>query len=161
MGSRSSCRTGSRPLAGASLAGNYYWWGGKADLVNAHDDHARRPIAIPAGGATLSSTCAYGIETEWDFLWVQASIGGWHDLEDPDQRQHHLHARPGAGSAALYGFPEDLCAAGIGGFTDYNASFPDSETETFDLAAFAGKNIWLRFWYMTDWAHHLRGPVRG
>ena len=58
----------------------------------------------------------------------------------------------------LNGFPEDLCAAGIGGFTDYNASFPDPDMETFDLGAFAGKNIWLRFWYMTDWGTTYEGP---
>ena len=42
--------------------------------------------------------------------------------------------------------------------TDYNASFPDPDTETFDLAAFAGKSIWLRLWYMTDWGTTYKGP---
>ena len=44
------------------------------------------------------------------------------------------------------------------GFTDYNANFPDPERETFNLSAYAGQNVLLRFWYMTDWGTTYEGP---
>ncbi len=35
---------------------------------------------------------------------------------------------------------------------------PEPENQAFDLAAFAGKSIKLRLWYMTDWATTDSGP---
>jgi immune inhibitor A len=143
------------PLAVQPL-GSYEWWGGKADETNSMMT-LKNPIAIPAGGATLEFSLAYGIETAWDFLWVQASDDGgatWKTLTNANTQCVHDPDWIGEQN----GFPEDLCGAGLGGFTDYNASFPDFDTETFDLAAFAGKNVLLRFWYMTDWATTYEGP---
>ncbi len=116
----------------------------------------KEPIAIPAGGATFSFDAAYGIETEWDFMWVQASEDGtnWKTLTNANTTCTH----DGSWIGGEYGFPEDLCAAGIGGLTDYNANFPEPDTQTFDLGAFAGKNVWLRLWYMTDWGTTYEGP---
>ncbi len=91
-GSRSSCRR-SVSAAGARWQGENYWWGGKADQANAMMTTAA-PIAIPAGGASLSFDLVYDIEDQWDFLWVQASEDG-DDLEDPDQRQYPVHPRRG------------------------------------------------------------------
>ena len=147
--------TGQAPLPVQPWQGSNYWWGGKADQTNSMMTTAA-PIAIPAGGAALSFDAAYGIETEWDFLWVQASEDGatWTTLTNANTTCDHDPSWIGG----LNGFPEDLCAAGIGGLTDYNASFPAPDTETFDLAAFAGKNIWLRLWYMTDWGTTYEGP---
>ena len=138
--------------------GNYQWWGGKDNLLNAMMI-SKDPIPVPAGGATLVFSSAYGIETEWDFLWVAAGtsptdMSTWHVLTNT----HTVctHAPEWIGGA--YGFPDDLCAAGMGGFTDYNASFPDYGTETFDLTPFAGQNLYLAFWYMTDWGGTYEGP---
>ena len=66
---------GQAPLPVPVWQGDYYWWGGKADLANGMMTTAA-PIAIPAGGATLSFDLAYDIEEEWDFLWIQASTDG-------------------------------------------------------------------------------------
>jgi immune inhibitor A len=136
--------------------GSHYWWGGADELANGQMV-TKAPVAIPAGGATLSFDLVYDIEEEWDFLWVQASEDGgatWKTLTNANTRCDHVKEWVGG----LYGFPEDLCAAGIGGFTGYNENWPDPEAQTFDLAAFAGKNVLLRAWYMTDWGTQLSGP---
>jgi immune inhibitor A len=146
---------GESPLPVPVWQGQHYWWGGKANLANS-GMMTVAPIAIPAGGASLSFDTAYGIETEWDFMWVQASTDGttWTTLTNAHTTCTHVSGWVGGN----YGFPEDLCAAGIGGLTDYNHNFPEPDTEVFDLAAFAGKSILLRFWYMTDWGTTYEGP---
>ena len=135
--------------------GNWQWWGGKADVMNAMMTTVN-PIAIPAGGATLQFDLVYDIEDEWDFLWIQASNDGgatWTTLTNANTQCEHDPGWIGG----EYGFPEDLCAAGIGGFYGWNAAWPEYETQTFDLAAFAGQDILVRFWYMTDWGTTYTG----
>jgi hypothetical protein len=110
----------------------------------------RNPIAIPSSGSTLSVALAYRTEEQWDWLWVQASDDGgatWKTLTNAHTRCDH-HPQWIGGQ---YGFPDDLCAAGIGGFTGASPAFPSYGTEAFSLAAFANKSILIRFWYMTDW----------
>ena len=48
--------------------------------------------ACRIGTNTLTFDTAYGIETEWDFLWVQVSTDSGTHLEYPHQYQHHLYA---------------------------------------------------------------------
>ena len=140
--------------------GNYYWWGGKKDLANAMMTTVN-PIAIPAGGATLSFDLVYDIEDEWDFLWVQVSTipspepsgVAWDTLTNENTKCVHDPSWIGG----LYGFPDDLCGAGLGGFYGYNANWPDPETQAFDLSAYAGQEIYLRLWFMTDWATTYTG----
>ena len=143
------------PLPVPVWQGDYYWWGGQEDLANGTMTTAA-PIAIPAGGATLSFDLAYDIEEEWDFLWVQASTDGqnWTTLTNANTICTHDLSWIGGN----YGFPDDLCAAGIGGFGGSNPEFPDPGSQTMDLGAFAGQNVWLRFWYMTDWGTLYAGP---
>ena len=137
--------------------GDYEWWGGKNNLVNSMMT-TKTPIAIPGGpGSTLNFSAAYDIEEEWDFLWVQASSDNgatWKTLTNDNTLCDH----DGSWIGGLYGFPEDLCAAGIGGLTGYNEAFPDFESQVFSLNAFRGKSILLRFWYMTDWGTTYAGP---
>ena len=136
--------------------GNYQWWGGKTDLLNSMMTTSS-PVVLPSGAITLTFDAAYGIETEWDFLWVQVSADGgttWDTITNTNTTCTHDSGWIGENN----GFPADMCAAGIGGFTDYNASFPDYDTETFDLSAYAGQSILLRFWYMTDWGTTYEGP---
>ncbi len=128
--------------------GTYHWWGGADNSHNAMMT-TRSPIPIPAGGATLSFAAAWDIETGYDFLWVQVSTDNgatWTTLANADTTCTHFADWIGGS----YGFPADMCAAGIGGFTGTNASWPAYQTETFDLQRFAGRNVLLRFWYMTD-----------
>jgi immune inhibitor A len=156
-GAKIQLPNGRAPLAVQPI-GNWEWWGGKDDLLNSSMT-TKNPTTVPSTGATLVFSTAYGIETEWDFLWVQASTDGgttWETLTNADTTCTHDPRWIGG----QYGFPDDMCGAGLGGFTDYNASFPDYDTETFNLSAstFGGKNVLLRFWYMTDWGTTYEGP---
>jgi|GEM_PF-321371 len=137
--------------------GDYYWWGGKQDLANAMMTTVD-PIAIPAAGATLSFDLVYDIEPEWDFLWIQVSEDGvtW-NVEDTLTNENTQCEHNPSWIGGLYGFPEDLCGAGLGGFYGYNANWPDPEVQTFDLSAYAGQSIYLRFWFMTDWGTTYTG----
>jgi immune inhibitor A len=155
-GAKIQLANGVLPLPAPVWQGNFYWWGGKADLINGMMT-TNAAIAIPAGAAaTLSFDLAYDIEPAWDFLWIQASEDGgatWRTLTNANTTCTHDPNWIGG----LYGFPENLCAAGIGGFTAHSAHFPQPDTQTFDLSAFAGKSILLRFWYMTDWGTTMAG----
>jgi immune inhibitor A len=158
-GARIELEDGLLPLPVPVWQGDYYWWGGEEDLANAMMTTAD-PIAIPGAAttATLSFDLVYDIEDEWDFLWIQVSEDGvtWPYTDtltnENTQCVHHPNWIGG-----LNGFPEDLCGAGIGGFYGYNANWPDPELQEFDLSAYAGKSIYLRFWFMTDWGTHYTG----
>jgi len=145
---------GASPLAVQPENGRQ-WWGGTGSLMNGKMT-LKSPIAIPAGGATLSFRTTWDIETAWDFGWVQASPDGgatWQTLANPHTSTVHDPSWIGS----QYGLPFDLAAAGIGGFSGRSAAFPAWQTETFSLDAFAGKSVLLRFWYMTDWGYEGSG----
>ena len=137
--------------------GDYYWWGGKKDLSNAMMT-TKDPIAIPEAGATLAFDLVYDIEDEWDFLWIQVSEDGetW-NVEDTLTNENTQCEHDPSWIGGLYGFPEDLCGAGLGGFYGWNANWPDPEVQKFDLSAYAGQSIYLRFWFMTDWGTTYTG----
>jgi len=135
--------------------GDYYWWGGKKDLANAMMT-TKDPIALTGATTyTLSFDLVYDIEDEWDFLWIQASEDGttWDTLTNENTQCEHDPDWIGG----LYGFPDDLCGAGLGGFYGYNANWPDPEVQEFDLSEYAGRSIYLRFWFMTDWGTTYTG----
>jgi immune inhibitor A len=138
--------------------GDYYWWGGKQDEANAMMTTAD-PIDLSAAtAATLTFDLVYDIEDEWDFLWVQVSEDGvtWpysYTLTNANTQCEHDAGWIGG----EYDFPEDLCGAGIGGFYGYNANWPDPEEQVFDLSDFVGDEIYLRLWFMTDWATTYTG----
>jgi immune inhibitor A len=135
--------------------GDYYWWGGKQDLSNAMMT-TKDPIAVTEG-MTLSFDLAYDIEDGgWDFLWVMASPDGenWVPLTNENTQ---CETNP-SWIGPQYGFPDDLCAAGLGGFYGHNASWPAPDTQVFDLSDYAGMSGYLRFWYMTDWGSTGAGP---
>ncbi|MBP8646354.1 MAG: immune inhibitor A [Syntrophobacteraceae bacterium] len=149
------------PLTNGSLplpvrpVGHYQWWSGQGDLVSATMT-LNDTVSLPAGGGTLSFDLAYDIEFQWDFLWVQVSSDGgthWTILTNGNTTCTHESGWIGGS----YGFPEDLCGAGIGGFTGNNESYPSYGAQTFDLSRFSGRDILLRFWYMTDWSTPGKG----
>jgi len=147
---------GRAPIGIMPYAGSYMFWGGKAPLLNSMMT-LKTPIAVPAEGGSLAFQLVYDIEAEWDFLWVQASKDGgatWDFLKSPNM----ICAHDPSWIGGLYGLPDDLCGANIYGFSGYTATFPSYEPETFDLAAYAGQNILLRLWYMTDWGTEYAGP---
>jgi immune inhibitor A len=156
-GVRIDLPTGEAPLPVQPWLGGFYWWGGKQNVMNSMMT-LKTPIAVPAAPAATNLTfdLVYDIEDQWDFLWVQASDNGgttWKTLTNANTQCTHDVGWIGE----LNGFPADMCAAGIGGFTNYNVNWPDPEAQTFDLSSFEGKNILLRFWYMTDWGTTYTG----
>jgi immune inhibitor A len=136
--------------------GNYYWVGGNLAQMNSMMT-LKEPISIPATGTpALKFNIAYNLEPLWDFMWVQASDDGgttWDTLTNTNSVCNHDKDWIGE----INGFPKDMCAAGIGGFTGENTNFPTLEEETFDLTAYQGKDILVRLWYMTDWGTQYDG----
>ena len=138
--SRSSCPTGRRHLPVPVWQGDSVLVGRQGRTLANAMMTTNAPIAIPAGGATLSFDLVYDIEEEWDFLWVQASEDGttWTTLTNANTSCAHDPGWIGeairlpGGSVRrrhrrLHGLQRRAC--------------PNPEPETFDLAAFAGKNI--------------------
>lgn len=142
---------GEAPLALPPWSGSYYWWGGKGDVMNSMMT-LNAPVSVPATGTTtFSFDLVYDIEEEWDFMWVQASTDGgttWDTLENANTNCVHVPDWIGG----LYGFTDEC------GFSGWNANWPDPEVEDFDLTSYAGQNVVLRLWYMTDWGTTYSGP---
>jgi immune inhibitor A len=136
--------------------GDYYWWGGKRDQMNSKMTSVASIDLTGTTAPQLSFDLVYDIEDQWDYMWVQASKDGgstWDTITNTNQVCTHNVDWIGG----LNGFPDDLCAAGIYGFTSYNASWPDPETEVFDLSKYIGEHILVRLWYMTDWGTTYTG----
>ncbi len=155
---------GSLPPVVSAWQGDFYWWGGEGG-EGGTPYNSLMTLADPldltsATTATLSFDMAYGIEGGgWDFLWVQVStVTDTWAYTDTLTNANTQCATDSGWVGGTYGFPDDLCAAGIGGFYGHNASFPDPDTEVFDLSAYAGQTVYLRFWYMSDWYTFEEGP---
>lgn len=148
-GVRIQLQDGRTPLPVQPL-GAHDWWSGRDNLLNAKMTLAK-PVQLPASGPlTLSFSAAYATEASWDFAWIQVSSdngNNWTTLTN----DHTTCTHDPGWIGGLYAFPVDLCAAKMGGFTGKSSGWPNFTTEAFDLTAFAGKQILVRFWYMTDW----------
>jgi hypothetical protein len=97
---------------------------------------------------TLTIVTRYGIETGWDFGFVQVSTDGgatWTSLANKYTTSDH---DPDAYSAITDNLP---------GLTGYSLKWPNFITMDFSLKAYAGKNVMIRFRYMTDWATTYEG----
>ena len=105
-------------------------------MANGDDDHQEpRSPSRPARAATLSFDLAYGIETQWDFLWVQASADGGTTWKTLTNTHTSVHPRSGLDRRHCTASRTTLCAAGLGGFTGYNAAASRlQDTEIFDLS---------------------------
>jgi hypothetical protein len=97
-----------------------------------------RSISVPAtGDRSLVFDTKYNIETGWDFGVVQVSTDGglrWTSLGNADTTDEHDGGALGSIVAQLPGF---------NGVSDW-------KTTTFDLSAYAGQTVLLRFRMMTD-----------
>jgi len=126
-----------------AYSGSYQLWGGRGDLITTSATTAM-PLAL-GPDASLSFMTYFEIEEAWDFGFVQISTDGgttWTSLGN----EHTTDvADPGAMGEILESLP------GFSGASD------GWREETFDLSAFAGQDILIRFLYITDWAYNETG----
>ena len=116
---------------GTPAEGSKQWWSGKGDGL---ENTLTRSVAIPAGSASLTFQAKYDIEdcddTPCDYAYVEVDAnnnGNWVPVQGSI-------TKPTEGN-------------GIDGTTN-GAWVP----ATFDMSAFAGKTVGLRFRYSTDGA---------
>jgi len=111
-----------------------------AGAVNNADRSIVRSVAVPASGdRTLTFDTRYGLESGWDFSFVQVSTDdglSWTSLGNGSTTDEH---DPGAAPAIIAQLP------GFNGDADWHA-------ESFDLSAYSGRTVLLRFRLMTDGA---------
>ncbi|HPO12641.1 MAG TPA: immune inhibitor A [Candidatus Hydrogenedentes bacterium] len=126
------------------------WWGGMIPMNNSMMTQ-NAAVTLPASGSSsLSFDLAYALVTGYNFFWIQLSQDDgatWETLTNENTTCVHA----GDWIAGMYGFPDDMCTAGIGGFTGRSPGWPAYTQQTFDLSAHAGESIRLRFWYLSDY----------
>ncbi len=101
-----------------------------------------RAFDLPAGKSTLEFDLWYDIEENWDYTYLEASTDGgqtWKIL----QTENGTDADPQGNS---YGW----------GWTGATKGWV---SESVDLSAYAGKNVLLRFEYITDAAVNGEGLI--
>jgi hypothetical protein len=122
------------------------WYSGTGeDLVN---ELLGGSAYVDPSNPTLTIVTAYGLETLWDYGFVQVSTDGgktWTSLENEYTTYDH---DPSAHPDVIANLP---------GLTDYNPDWPDWTTMSFDLSAYAGKTVLIGFRYVTDWATTYEG----
>ncbi len=128
------------------------WWSGTG--VDLQDTSIAGSAKVKPSDPTLTIVTKYSIESYWDFGLVQVSKDNgktWTSLSNGyTTSDHDFNAR--------YYIVANL--PGLTGDTDYGIPSPDWPgwtTMTFDLSAYAGKNVVIRFRYMTDWGYEYQG----
>ncbi|CEG21864.1 Immune inhibitor A peptidase M6 [Planococcus massiliensis] len=100
---------------------------------------------VPTANPTLTFDHYYDIEEQWDFGMVQVSTDNgetWKSLENQNTRSDVVEE----------GYP--TIKENVPGFTGTNG---DWATETFDLSAYAGKDVLVSFRNLTDWGSNNPG----
>jgi len=122
------------------------WYSGTG--VDLADEFIVSNAYVDPSNPTLTMVTKYGLESFWDFGFVQVSTDGgatWASLANAYTTfDHDPAAHP------------DI-VANLPGFTDYNPDWPSWTTMSFDLTAYAGQNVMVGFHYMTDWATTYEG----
>jgi immune inhibitor A len=117
--------------------GNFQYWGGQADEID-----SKMVTSVNLTGkssATLTFDAWYDIEEQWDFAFVQVSEDNgatWKSIGNANTRS----------DVTSQGYPTILDS--MPGFTGNSNGW---QAQSFDLSAYAGKNIQLRLRYATDW----------
>ncbi|MEH7483009.1 immune inhibitor A domain-containing protein [Neobacillus drentensis] len=127
----------------APQSGNFQYWGGQGD----EKDNTMETNVNLTGKtqATLTFDAWYDIEETWDYAFVQVSEDNgatWHSLSNSNTRTETANG--------VY----PTIPAALPGFTGKSDGW---KTQSFDLSAYAGKNIQLRLRYVTDWGTSLKG----
>jgi immune inhibitor A len=119
--------------------GKYYVWSNRGDES---DMTLTRAFDLPAGKSTLEFDLWYDIEENWDYNYLEASTDGgqtWTILKT----EYGTDSNPQGNS---YGW----------GWTGTTKGWV---SESVDLSAYAGKNVLLRFEYITDAAVNGEGLI--
>ncbi len=147
-------------------SGRYMWWSNRGD-----ESDMTMTRAFDLSGlerATLQARLWYDIEKDWDYAYIEASTDGgqtWDTL----QGQYTTDANPtgnnfGQGYTGMSGHPTARAVRGQGGTLDTGPWLPVPDTlnqeqmpqkpqwipEEIDLTPYAGRQIMLRFEYITD-----------
>jgi len=127
------------------------WWSGTG--VDLQDASIVGTATVSVSNPTLTIVTKYGIEPFWDFGFVQVSTDNgatWTSLSNSYTTSDH---DPSAHPAIIAQLP------GLTGDPDYGHSpnWPDWTTMSFDLTAYAGQTVMIRFRYMTDWGTTYEG----
>jgi hypothetical protein len=142
---------------------------GDWQVATGHDDVAYKrlttTIDVPAGAttATLDFKTSYSIETDWDYLFVEAHTVGqdnWTTLPDANG-----HTATDTGQSCLSGWADqlhpwlyryqDVACNPTGTTGSWNAATGPSagiEDWSIDLSAYAGSSVEVSIAYATDWA---------
>ncbi|MBN1439282.1 MAG: immune inhibitor A [Anaerolineales bacterium] len=125
-------------LSAEARGGKYYAWSNRSDNS---DMILTRAFDLPAGKpATLEFDLWYDIEEDWDYAYLEASTDGgntWQLL----RTEHGTDYNP---LGSNYGW----------GWTGASEGWVE---ESVDLSAYAGKNVLVRFEYITDANLHMEG----
>jgi immune inhibitor A len=114
------------------------WWSNSGDSIDSTLSHR---FDIPSGAtAALEYEIWYEIEEDWDYVYVEVSVNGgktWQIMDTPETT------------------PENPIGNGFG--PGYTGASHGWLTDSVDLSSFAGKDIWVRFQYVTDDAINAAG----
>jgi hypothetical protein len=121
------------------------WWSGTG--VNMQDTSIVGSAAVSAADPTLTLVTKYSTEPNWDFGFVQVSTDSgatWTSLSNAYTTSDYF-----TDVAAIY--------QSMPGLTGPSLGYPSFTTMSFDLTAYAGKTVQIRFRYMTDEASTVDG----
>ncbi|ULT55190.1 immune inhibitor A [Neobacillus drentensis] len=125
------------------LDGKFSFWGGTGDES---DNNMVTSVDLTGkSSATLDFDAYYKIEDEWDYAFVQVS-------EDNGATWTSLSNANTTSRVASGVYP--TIPANLPGFTGDSKGLTK---QTFDLSAYAGKKIQLKFRYITDWGYNDTG----
>jgi len=118
-------------------AGSYAWWSGAGDNV---DNQMTRTVTVPAAGGDLTMKLWFNIEQDWDYAYVQISNNGGASFTSL------------AGNVTTATNPNGQNFGN--GITGTSGGWVPA---TFNLNAYAGQTVQLRFRYWTDGAVQGKG----
>ncbi|WP_256989113.1 immune inhibitor A [Bacillus sp. EB106-08-02-XG196] len=123
--------------------GYFEYWGGQQDEI---DTNMVTTVDLTGKtSATLEFDAWYQIEQDWDFAFVQVS-------EDSGASWKSIGNTNTVSSAVPEAYP--TIAPALPGFTGDSEGWKKQE---FNLDAYAGKKVQLRFRYITDWGTSEKG----
>jgi len=114
------------------------WWSGKSNLM---DTLLNGQAYVDSANPTLEIVTKYDIEEGWDFGFVQVSADGGATWKSQSNAYTTMSCNPSAMPSIKAQLP---------GLTGTSPGWPVWLTMTFDLTAYAGKTVLIRFRYMTD-----------